>query len=218
MRLYIRLTIPVIILIAATACGGASLPDGEGLAAHTRQAWAGDWHAVWQIEWEGAPVRGPLVAEMWHATDGRLRIETLEAPIVALSGLTLVDDGTTVWLYDLRQNRVESGSGERVRIPLASDALEAMDWLLLEMDPATVNVAGRDALRSGPATRLEVILPTGDRAALWVHDETGLPARVELHSTIWGEATFTTRSISTTISLQSALFVFQPPPGADVLR
>jgi outer membrane lipoprotein-sorting protein len=211
MRLCIRLTISAIILVAATACGGASLPDGDGLAAHARQAWAGDWHAVWQIEWAGAPVRGPLVAEVWHAADGRLRIETLEAPIAALSGLTLVDDGATVWFYDLRQNQVESGSDERVRIPLASDALEAIDWLLLEMDHATVNVTGRDALESGPATRLEVILPTDDQAALWVHDETGLPARVELRSTIWGEATFTTRSISTAVSLQSALFVFPQP-------
>lgn len=204
----VRLLISTIILIAATACSDTPPPDGHSLAAHARQIWAGDWHAVWQIEWGGAPVRGPLATEVWHAADGRLRIETLEAPTTALSGLTLVNDGTTVWFYDLRQNRVESGPGEQVRIPLASDALDAMDWLFLELGNATVSVIGHDVLESGPASRLAVTLTSGDRATLWIHDETGLPARIELHSVVWGEATFTTRSISTTAPQPPALFTF----------
>jgi hypothetical protein len=52
------------------------------------------------------------------------------------------------------------------------------------------------------------LLTSGDRATLWIHDETGLPARVELHSVVWGEATFTTRSISTTAPQPPALFTF----------
>ncbi len=209
-----RLTMAAIILLAATACAGTPLPDGRDLATRSRQAWAGDWHAVWQIEWAGAPVRGPLVAEVWHAADGRLRIETLEAPTAALSGLTLVDDGTTVSLYDLRRNQVTSGPDEQVRIPLASDALDVVDWLFGEMAGATVNVAGHETLESGPATRLEVALPAGDQASLWVHDETGLPARVELQSGVWGDVTLTARSISAVMHQQPALFDSPGPTPA----
>ena len=212
-----RTVISSIILIAGTACGVTPPADGHGLAARAQQTWSGDWHAVWQIEWSNAPVRGPLVAEVWHTADGRLRIETLEAPTTALSSLTLVNDGTTVWLYDLRQNRVESGSGKQVGIPLASDALDAVDWLLLGLGNATITIAGHDNPESGPASRLAASLTSGDRATIWIHDETGLPARVELHSAIWGEATFTTRRIAATTTLPPALFTFQPPPSVEVV-
>jgi outer membrane lipoprotein-sorting protein len=208
MRAFARLSVCAAFLVAVSACGeGSSLPDGDSLMAHAQRAWQADWHAVWQVEWAGAPVRGPLVAEVWHAADGRLRIETLEAPSPALSGLTLVDDGETSWLYDLRQDRLEAGSSKQIRIPLASDALDAIDWLFLGMEGATVNVSGRDTLESGLAIRSDVILATGDRAIIWVHGETGLPSRVELHSVVWGEASFATRSISSPERLHPGLFV-----------
>jgi hypothetical protein len=90
---------------------------------------------------------------------------------------------------------------------LLSDALDAIDWLSLRMEDATVNVSRHDTLESGPATRLDIILSTGDRAALWVHGETGLPSKVELHSAVWGEATFTTRSIGTLERPHPDLFI-----------
>jgi hypothetical protein len=176
------------------------------LVARSQQAWAGDWHAVWQIEWSGAPINGPLVAEIWHAADGRLRIETLQAPTAALGGLTLVDDGTTIWFRDLRQNRVQKGM-EELRIPLANDALDAIDWLLREIENGTVSVTRQGELESGPATQLEVALPNGDRAILWVDDETDLPARVEMNSSVWGEAVFTARSIDVEERLHPGLFI-----------
>lgn len=207
MRVFTRLPVYIVILVAAAGCGvNLSLPDGDESVARAQHAWRGDWHAVWQIEWDGAPVRGPLVAEMWHAADGRMRIETLEAPSPALDGLILVDDGETSWLYDVRHNRLEAESDEPARIPLASDALDAIDWLFLKMEDATVAVSGRDTLESGAAVRLDIVLPTGDRAAIWVHDETGLPSRVELHSATWGEASFATRSISIPEHLHPGLF------------
>ncbi len=213
-----RLIIPFIILaVAATACDVPSRPDGSSLMARAQQVWAGDWHAVWQIEWGGAPVRGPLVAEIWHAGNGRLRIETLEAPTAALSGLTLVSDGATTWLYDLRQSRAEAKPAGQARIPLASDALDATGWLLKEAGRATTRVAGREMLESGLADRLAVEWSNGDRATLWIHAASGLPARVELHSAVWGEATFTTRSIDPATSKPAELFTFQPPPGVEVV-
>lgn len=224
MRIFTWLLISVIILITLTRCGSSSLPDGEKLVTRARQVWEADWHAVWQIEWAGAPVKGSLIAEVWHATGNRLRIETLEAPTAALSGLTLVNNGTTTWLYDLRQNRVETGPEEWVRIPLASDALDAIDWLLLNVDGSTINVTSYETLESGPATRLDIIQDNGDLVMLWVHDVTGLPARVTLRSAIWGEATFTTRSISTGERPHPALFVppeagsLGRPPDIDVVR
>jgi hypothetical protein len=196
----------LVLLALVTACQPSPQLDVDQLVAESQQAWASDWHVVWQIEWKGAPVRGPLVAEIWHAADGRLRIETLEAPTAALSGLTLVDDGTTIWFQDSRQNQVQTGT-EELRIPLASDTLDAIGWLLHEMENGTVTVTGQGELESGPATRLNVALPDGDRVILWVDDETGLPARVELNSLVWGEAVFTARSIDAEEPLHPGLFI-----------
>jgi outer membrane lipoprotein-sorting protein len=216
-----RLIIPFILLAAVaagcTGCNATSRPDGSSLVTQAQQAWMGDWHAVWQIEWGGAPVRGPLVAEIWHAGNGRLRIETLEAPTAALSGLTLVSDGATSWLYDLRQNRAEAKPAGQTRIPLASDALDATNWLLKEASRATTRAAGREMLESGLADRVEVNWSGGDRATLWVHTQSGLPARVELHSAVWGEATFTARSVDPAPGKPAEVFTFQPPPGVEVV-
>jgi hypothetical protein len=214
LRVLIRLGIWVTVLAAVAGCGnGPSLPDESDLVTRARQAWRDDWHAVWQMEWEGAPIRGPLVVEVWHLADGRLRIETLEAPTPALNGLTLVYDGTTTWLYDLRQNRVEAGTAEQIRIPLASEALEAIDWLLSTIEAMTmIRVSGYDMLASGWAFRLDMSWASDDRAVLWVHQETGLPSRVELHSGTWGDAIFATRSISRFERPHPDLFVL-PQPG-----
>jgi outer membrane lipoprotein-sorting protein len=207
----------MILAAVVAACNVSSQPDGSSPITQAQQAWTGDWHAVWQIEWVGAPVRGPLVAEIWHAGNGRLRIETLEAPTAALSGLTLVSDGVTSWLYDLRQNRAEAKPAGQTRIPLASDALDATNWLLKEASRATTRIAGREMLEGGLADRVAVDWSNGDRATLWVHAESGLPARVELHSSVWGEATFTARSIDPSPSKPAELFTFQPPPGVEVV-
>jgi outer membrane lipoprotein-sorting protein len=213
MHVFTRFLVCVVILVAAGDCGAnSSLPGGDESVARARRAWRGDWHAVWQVEWDGAPVRGPLVAEVWHTGDGRIRIETLEAPSPALSGLILVDDGRTSWLYDVRHDDLEAESDNPVRIPLASDALDAIDWLFFSMEDGAVAVSSRDSLESGTAIRLNIVLPTGERAVLWVHDETGLPSRVELHSATWGEASFVTRSISIPEQPHPGLFV---PPQQD---
>ena len=115
MHIITRFTIYAVVLATAMGCGSSSsTPDGEGLLRRAQQAWTGDWHAVWQVEWDGAPVREPLTAEVWHAADGRLRIETLEVPSPALSGLTLVENGTTSWLYDLRHDQITTGSDRQI--------------------------------------------------------------------------------------------------------
>jgi outer membrane lipoprotein-sorting protein len=213
MRLFISLSVHIVILVTVASCGSdSSAISGDDLMARAQQTWMGDWHAVWQVEWQGAPVRGPLVAEMWRADDGRMRIETLEAASPALNGVILVDDGQTCWLYDVRQDLWQTQTQGPARIPLASDALDAIDWLFLQMDDAVVDVSGRDVLESGPAIRLDVVLPAGDRATFWVHDETGLPARVELRSVTWGEASLVTRSVSVPDHLHPGLFA---PPQED---
>jgi outer membrane lipoprotein-sorting protein len=216
MRFLTALLVYIMILAPAAGCDvESSVPDGEALVARARGAWRDNWHAVWQIEWHDAPVSGPLVAEMWHADDGRVRIETLEASTADLSSLILVDDGKISWLYDARyrdarlntsRDHPEAESAESVRIPLASDALDVIDWLFLNMDDATVVVSGRDILESGAAIRSDITLPSGDRAVLWVQDETGLPSRVELYSATWGKVHLTARSISIPEQLHPGLF------------
>jgi len=207
MRPFTWLSVSIVFLVAVAGCGTGSPPlSGDELMARARQAWKGDWHAVWQVGWQGAPVRGPLVAEIWHAGDGRLRIETLEASSPGLSGLIFVDDGQTRWLHDVRHDRWQTEADGPVGVPLASDALDAIAWLFLHVDDAAVDVSGRDVLESGPSIRLDIVLPPGDRVTLWVHDETGLPTRVELRSSTWGEASLVARSVSVPDRLHPDLF------------
>ncbi len=216
LRAFGKIAVYGSLLIFVSGCAGSSsLPSGESLIAGAQQAWRGSWHAVWHVEWVGAPVRGPLIAEVWHAPDGRLRVETLEAPTPALNSLTLVTDGATAWLHDLGQDRTQIGSNELTRIPLISDALSAIDWLFLNLEGATILVAGRDELESGPATKLDITMRNGDQVELWVHGETGLPARVELQSMVWGEASFLTRSITTLEQPHPDLFRLSPAGTRD---
>jgi hypothetical protein len=213
MRALIKFLVCSLMLMPAAGCGPGSLPDGHSLVSSSFQAWRADWHGVWQIEWAGAPVQGPLVAEVWHAADGRLRVETLEAPVPALNNLVLVQDDTASWLYDGRQNQVQGGPGHQpLRIPLISDALDATTWLLESIDAAAeVAVTGSDQLESGSATRLKITLSSGDRALLWVDTETGVPARLKLNSAIWGEAVFTARSLSRLERPHPGLFAAPEP-------
>ena len=215
-RICVHGLLPAIVLLA-TACGGATPShDAARLIDQARRGWAGDWHAIWQIDWAGAPVRGALVAEIWHAADGRLRIETLEAPTPALNGLTLVDDGRHAWLVDLRLNQSCQGARETVRIPLADDMLEAMDWLLTEATDATITSFATDELESGLATRLDLTTASGAQSALWVNQRTGLPAGLALSSGVWGEVTSVTRSIEHPAHLPDALFRWDDPPTAPM--
>jgi outer membrane lipoprotein-sorting protein len=214
MRVSIKFLIGLLMLLAAAGCAAGPGPDGRRLVSSSRQAWGAGWHGVWQVEWAGAPVQGPLVAEVWHAADGRLRVETLEAPVAALNNLVLVRDGTTSWLYDGRERKLQAGPAyEPLSIPLISDALDATSWLLDGIDgTAQVAVAGSEHLESGSATRLKVTLSSGDQAVLWIDMETGLPARLELNSATWGEATFTARSLGRLEQPHPGLFA---APGKD---
>jgi hypothetical protein len=94
-------------------------------------------------------------------------------------------------------------------IPLTSDALDAIDWLFANLDEPSLSVSGSQTLESDPVTRMDAVLPNGDRAALWIHNETGLPSRVELHSSVWGEAAFIARSVSVPDSLRPDLFALE---------
>lgn len=207
----------VVLLSCLVACAAPVASPPRQLLARAQRAWRADWHAVWQIEWAGAPLRGPLVAEVWRAADGRLRIETLEAPTPALANLTLVSDGQVAWLYDARQKHAAHGPAARLRLPLASDALEVWDWLLAEADTATLSdTAYSDTQESGPASRLELTTRAGDQASVWFDDQTGLPVGLQLRAKEWGEVSMRARRVSPPGRLAATLFEFQVPAGAEV--
>jgi hypothetical protein len=184
------LTLSLTASLTATGCSQIAREQAGAQAAEARQAWAGNWHGVWSIEFENAPVDGPLVAEMWHAAD---------------------------WFYDLRQNRAESGPADLERIPIASDSLLVMDWLLAQLPAAAILSARSEALESGPATRLSLNTEGSDQAELWINTKTGLPAGLELQSRQWGKVSLTSRSLEAPRSLNAGLFEFQPPADAEIL-
>lgn len=213
-----RVILCLAVVAALTGCGGAPSGDASADLGHARIGWDGTWHAVWEIEWYDAPVIGPLVAEMWHSADGRLRIETLEAGVAALNGLTWVSTGDGAWLYDVRSNQAQSGDRQHVRIPLADDMLSAMDWLLAEVSNASIRQAGKDALESGPARRLEVVTRSGDEATLWLTEPEGFPAGFALRSGRWGAVRCVTRWLEQPQHLDNRLFDPQPPVGATIVQ
>lgn len=206
-----RLLLPLFVLLVA-ACTGVTPINAAGELERARHAWAGNWHAVWQIEWSDAPIRGPVVAEMWHAANGRLRVETLEAPVATLNGLMRADDGTRVWLYDTRRRQTSYGTREQLRIPLVDDLLEAMEWTLKESFQATFITANGWEIESGEAVALELTTDTGERVTLWVNRETGLPAGLILHSSPWGQARCVTRTLDRRAHMDNALFTHELIP------
>ncbi|MGC8878040.1 MAG: hypothetical protein ACP5R2_02325 [Anaerolineae bacterium] len=198
--------------LLATACTGVQPVDATRELERARRAWAGNWHAVWQIEWINAPLRGPLVAEIWHAADGRLRVETLESPVATLNGLMRADDGSRVWLYDTRQQQVSYGTPERLRIPLVDDLLEAMEWTLAQPFHAAVITVNSWEIESGEAVALELTANTGERVTLWVNRETDLPAGLVLHSSPWGQARCVTRTLDRRAHMDDELFTYDLIP------
>jgi len=213
-----RLILWLTVVAGLVGCGGT--PNGAAVAdlGRARSGWAGNWHAVWEIEWHDAPVSGPLVAEMWHSADGRLRIETLEAPVAALNGLTLVSSGDEAWLYNVRSNQAQAGDRDRVRIPLADDMLAAMDWLLAEAGDAAISKIARDALESGATWQLQLVTPSGDEATLWLTDPDGFPAGFVLRSGRWGAVSCKTRWLERPQRPDPRLFDPQPPVGATIVQ
>ncbi|PWH14086.1 MAG: hypothetical protein DDG58_13050 [Ardenticatenia bacterium] len=195
-----------LLALLTTACADTASIDAAGELERARRAWAGNWHAVWQIEWHNAPLHGPVVAEMWHSADGRLRVETLEAPVATLNGLMRTDDGTQAWLYDTRQRQTSYGTRVQLRIPLVDDLLDAMGWTLMQDFQATVIAANDWTIESGAAVALELIADTGERVTLWVNRETGLPAGLMLHSSPWGQARCVTRTLDRRTYMDDALF------------
>gem|GEM_PF-6579213 len=214
-RNIVSLVVPIFGLLAA-ACTGTRPGDAQIELERARRAWAGNWHAVWQIEWENAPLRGPLVAEIWHAVDGRLRVETLEAPIAALNGLIRANDGLHTWLYDVRQECLSQGTREQLRMPLVDDMLEAMNWVLQEPVWITDASVDRWGVESGEAIALEITMQTGNRVILWVNRETGLPAGLALHTSPWGRARCVTRSLEQRPQMDIELFTQDLIPGSLV--
>ncbi|MCS7260753.1 MAG: hypothetical protein NZ765_08245 [Anaerolineae bacterium] len=198
--------LPLFFALLTTACTRIPSIDAAVELERARHAWAGNWHAVWQIEWHYAPLRGPVVAEIWHAADGRLRVETLEAPVATLNGLIRADDGSHVWLYDMRQRQISSGTRAQLRIPLVDDLLDAMEWTLLHPFQAMVVAVNSWEIESGEAIALELTGTTGERLTLWVNRETGLPAGLILHSSPWGQARCVTRTLERRTYLDAALF------------
>jgi outer membrane lipoprotein-sorting protein len=201
-------------VLALAGCGGVPAESAPVLLERARTAWASNWHAVWAIEWRNAPVTGPLVVEMWHAADGRLRIETLEAPVATLNGLTLVSTGSRAWLYDVRTNQAQSGPRDQVRIPLADDMLAAMEWLFSEITPNGLRQASLDELESGAAWRLQLSTASGNAATLWLNRQTGLPAGLALQGSRWGQVRCVTRRLELPERLDYRLFDPEPPRGA----
>lgn len=174
--MWVKIVIALNFIFWATACA-APAPVNPAVAQQAAiAAWQANRHNVWELEWQAAPVNGPIVVESWQAGN-RYRHEILEASAPALLGQTLVFDGQTAWQY----NRLfPPDSFEPAPRPGLSPVTEA--FALVERlihTPAQSASQTSAQVNHRPAQQINLTYANGDTLTLWQELETGLPLKVE---------------------------------------
>lgn len=199
------LCILVFWLIWTGGCAGpgSDVVSPEVVLAELRAAWQRDQHAVWEMEWPGAPLAGPMAVEVW-LSGPRRRFEMLESGAPALVGETLVSDGRTAWLFNRFADGVTEVGAEEARFSPLSDALLIISAHLAR-EPRSVRALGEASLPTGPAHRWRLIYPEGTTLDLWLEDETGLISAMKLAGP-GGDFSLTARLIEPLDEVPEGLF------------
>lgn len=162
----------MLFMVVACAAAVDPLPAQQQLT----MAWHIPQHTVWVLDWAAAPIGGPLTVETWRS-DGRVRLEILEAVPPALRGQTLVFDGQTAWRY----NRFAADAVEIDSEPMlspVSDALARIEQALATpADSAQRMVV--TLMHHGETEKIVLNWPT-QSLTMWLSLETRLPVQLWL--------------------------------------
>lgn len=164
-----------ILIVFLTACTAPQTADPVQARESVRVAWQANHHAVWELDWPNAPSGGPVTFEAWQHGP-RYRLEILESPAPALVGEMLVFDGQVAH----RANRLSTVGEAILPAPQLSPVTEARALVdgLLQQNLAAAEES-RVTVRGQSAQKITLQFTDGNRLAMWISSETGLPVQIE---------------------------------------
>lgn len=218
--LYLNVLSFVIILLVLLGCGPQESITADEIVGKVRETWEGavDMHATWELTLDMGVIQDQLVVEMWRKQPDKLRAEVLEAASVEFRGMTLVNDGAQVWLYNASRREVTAGEPESVKLPLVQDVIESIDELIRTADAGQVKLLGAEKLSAGETYKLEMPHPDGGQALLWISREHWVPLKVEYTSQTLGKGALATRSLELNTGLSDNIFLFEVPADVKVTQ
>lgn len=237
-------TILVALLLAACASGekvtAQQIMDG---LKQTREN-THDAHAKVVVSTTGTGDKdGNFTIELWlnkaTATNAagkaltQSHIKVLEASQPDLVGSELVNDGSTVWLYNPKQNKVITGKlselqqGSVGAQDPTAQMMRMQSQLQQILDDSNVNivanndpVAGLDAwqVKLTPTTEAKDQLQIGSivDTQLWVSHDRYIPLKVIVDAGDLGKIQAAVQEIQLDKGVSAAQFTFTPPAGAQV--
>ncbi len=240
----------MLILVLATlmlaACGRGDTVTAEQIMEGMRQAReeTEDAHAVAEVVTNGTQEDGRFAVELWMSKSGevdaagkpiaRSRAKVLEASRAELLGTEIVNDGTTVWIYnpdrntavtgtitDLKQGAVGAQDPTAQMLRMQEQLQQILDGSEVEILAENEPVAGLDAwkvkLTPKPETAEQMGIGSVIETTLWIEHERYVPLKGILDAKDLGRVEMTVRQIDVDKGIAPATFTFTPPTGAEVI-
>ena len=203
-----------------------------------------DAHAVTEVVISGTEQDGRVVAEMWlHKTDQtdaagmpitQARAKVLKSSMEEAVGSEVVNDGTTVSIWNPARNTVINGKladfkGGNVgaqdptaqMLQMQEQLQQLLDGSDVEIIAENEPVAGLDAwkvkLTPKPELTQQMQLGSLIETTLWIEHARYLPLKASISASEFGKVDMTVTTIDLDMAVDPALFVFTPPAGAKIV-
>lgn len=245
MKLFRWFGVLSIVAMLLAACGQAQLTADE-IMKRVQEARANtkDAHATMEVVMSGTQMTGRFLVETWLAKSDQLdpsgqpiaktRMKILEAERAEMVGSEIINDGTTLWVYDPKENRVIRGD----LAELSSGAIGAADptaqltriqdmlqqildnsnvEILAENEPVAERKAWKLKLTPKPETAEQMGLTSAVETTMWVDQERNIPLKGIVNAADIGRLEGTVQTIELDKGVDPTIFAFTPPAGATVL-
>lgn len=203
-----------------------------------------DTHAVVEVVTSGTQQDGTFAAELWMRKSDtvdaagkpvpQMRAKVLESSRDGLVGTEIVNDGTTVWIYNPGRNTVITGKladlkqGDIGAQDPTAQMLRMQEQLQQVLDGSDVEiladnepVAGLDAwkvsLKPKPETTQQMGIGSVIDTTLWIEHERYIPLKGIVDAKDLGRVELTVRQIDIDKGIDPATFAFTPPAGAEIV-
>jgi outer membrane lipoprotein-sorting protein len=238
----------VVLLAAVVSGFVLLQPSAEDILVQTLESvkLIDDAHAVVAIDIDTVEEKASGTVEVWgrHSEDGpgAFRLEVLETSKEKAAGAVVVSDGENLWAYSPLENKVFVGTADEAKemmadkAPMNGDydqadfehpesAEEAVQMLLEYFNvekSGTELVAGESAhklkLEPIPDQMPAEYIAVGGFINLWIDENRSVPLAVEYTGGSLGEVSATVMELEINVGVDEALFTFEIPAGAEVIR
>ena len=238
----------VVLLAAVVSGFVLLQPSAEDILVQTLESvkLIDDAHAVVAIDIDTVEEKASATVEIWgrHSEDGpgAFRLEVLETSKEKAAGAVVVSDGENLWAYSPVENKVFVGTADEAKemmadkAPMNGDydqadfehpesAEEAVQMLLEYFNvekSGTELVAGESAhklkLEPIPDQMPAEYIAVGGFINLWIDENRNVPLAVEYTGGSMGEVSATVLELEINVGVDEALFTFEIPAGAEVIR